>query len=156
GARVIAADVTPYRRDIATRLGADEVVDPSDSRALAAILDWTRGRGPDKALDCSGAVAAHRLCIDAVRRKGQVAFVGECSDDTPIRISQDMIRKGIALIGSWHYNRKDVEKVMQVVTAHSEKMDQLISHRFAINDVQAAWELQASGLCAKVMLEPWA
>jgi L-iditol 2-dehydrogenase len=156
GARVIAADVNLYRRDIATRLGADEVVDPSDSRALAAILDWTRGRGPDKAVDCSGAVAAHRLCIDAVRRKGQVAFVGECSDDTPIRISQDMIRKGIALIGSWHYNRKDVEKVMQVVTAHSEKMDQLISHRFAINDVQAAWELQASGLCAKVMLEPWA
>ena len=61
----------------------------------------------DKAIDCSGVVAAQRLCIDATRRRGQVTFVGECQDDLPIKISPDMIRKGLTLHGSWHYNLAD-------------------------------------------------
>jgi threonine dehydrogenase-like Zn-dependent dehydrogenase len=84
-----------------------------------------------------------------------VAFVGECSDETPIKISPDMIRKGIVLIGSWHYNLKDVPKLMQVVQKNGTKLDRLISHRFSLSQVQDAWTLQATGNCAKVLLKPW-
>jgi len=156
GARVIAVDSHPWRLEKARQLGADFIIDPTDNNALEEILDITEGIGVDAAVDCSGAVAAHRLCIDAVRRRGQVAFVGECGDETPLRISQDMIRKGIALHGSWHYNLRDVPKLMQVVRDHADKVDLLISHRFAIDDVERAWELQTTGECAKVILQPWA
>ena len=60
------------------------------------ILALTGGKGVDKAVDCSGVVAAHRLCIDSTRRRGAVAFVGESGADTPLRISPDMIRKGLS------------------------------------------------------------
>ncbi|HUV95639.1 MAG TPA: zinc-binding dehydrogenase [Anaerolineae bacterium] len=62
----------------------------------------TSGRGVDKSLDCSGVVAAERFCIDATRRKGQVAFVGECPDELKIRVSPDMIRKGLTMRGCWY------------------------------------------------------
>lgn len=156
GARVIAVDTNPWRRECVQQLGADEVLDPGQKGGLEKIVSMTEGLGVDKAVDCSGAVVAHRLCIDAVKRRGQVAFVGECSEDTPVKISPDLIRKGISLIGSWHYNLKDVPKLMQVVKTNAHKLDGLISHRFAMDDVQAAWELQASGKCAKVILQPWA
>ena len=56
-------------------------------------------------------VAAHRLCIDGtVPGKGSVTFVGESNADTPLRISPDMIRKGLTLIGSWHYNMKETPR----------------------------------------------
>jgi len=155
GARVIAVDSHPWRLEKARELGADFAIDPTDDNALAQILDITEGVGVDAAIDCSGAVPAHRLCIDAVRRRGQVAFVGECGDDTPLRISQDMIRKGIALHGSWHYNLRDLPKLMQTVRENSSKLDQLISHRFAIDEIQDAWDLQTTGECAKVILQPW-
>ena len=155
GARVIAADIHPWRREKARELGADEVIDPADDQALQRIMDLTDGVGVDAAVDCSGAVPAHRLCIDAVRRRGQVAFVGECGEDTPLRISRDMIRKGITLVGSWHYNLQDVPKLMQVVRANADKLDRLISHVFPLDDVQKAWELQTTGACAKVVLKPW-
>jgi len=155
GARVIAVDSHPWRLEKARELGADVVLDPTDEKALENIMDLTGGIGVDKAVDCSGAVPAHRLCIDAVRRRGQVAFVGECGDETPVRISQDMIRKGINLVGSWHFNLRDVPKLMQVVASSPEKLDALISHTFALSDVQKAWELQATGNCAKVLLKPW-
>jgi len=155
GARVIAVDTNPWRREKALELGADEVIDPTDEDALQQIRDLTNGAGVDAAVDCSGAVPAHRLCIDAVRRRGQVAFVGECGDETPLRISTDMIRKGITLVGSWHYNLKDVPRLMHVVRSNQDKLDKLITHTFSIDDVHKAWDLQTTGECAKVILKPW-
>ncbi len=156
GARVIGVDVNKYRAAKALELGAEAVIDPTAEDALAQILALTRdGRGVDKAVDCSGVVAAHRLCIDATRRKGMVAFVGECADDTPVKISQDMIRKGLRLIGSWHYNLADTPRMMAMISQVGEKIDQLITHRYAIDDIQSAWETQLSGQCGKVILQPW-
>ena len=114
GARVIGVDANKWRAQRALELGAEVVIDPSDEDALQQILALTKnGRGVDKAVDCSGVVAAHRLCIDATRRKGQIAFVGESNADTPLRISPDMIRKGLTLIGTWHYNMADTIKMME-------------------------------------------
>ena len=60
GARVIAVDSQPWRKDRAQALGADFVIDPSDKDALQQIVDLTDGIGVDAAVDCSGAVAARR------------------------------------------------------------------------------------------------
>ena len=155
GARVIGVESNPWRQEKARELGADEIVDPGDPDALERLLDLTDGLGVDKAVDCSGAVPAHRLCIDAVRRKGQVAFVGECSNETPVRISPDLIRKGVTLVGSWHYNLSDVPRLMQVVAEQAQDLDRLVSHGFPLDEVQKAWETQVTGACAKVILKPW-
>ena len=99
----------------ARRWARTVVIDPRDPGAAQQIKELTGGRGVDCSLDCSGTVAAQRLCIDATRRKGQVAFVGECSDELPIRVSPDMIRKGLTIIGSWHYNLSLFPQIMQVI-----------------------------------------
>jgi threonine dehydrogenase-like Zn-dependent dehydrogenase len=156
GAKVIAVDALPYRANLAMEMGASAVINPSDPDAVKQIKALTKnGAGPDKAIDCAGVVAAHRLCIDSVRRKGKVAFVGECSDDTPLRISPDMIRKGITLIGSWHYNINLFPKIMQVIQ-QSPLVPKLISHTFPLSDIQHAFEVSASPEHAKIILKPWA
>ena len=156
GARVIGVDSNAYRAAMARDLGAVAVVNPMDNDALQQVLDLSAdGRGVDKAVDCSGVVAAHRLCIDATRRRGKVAFVGECGDDTPLRISQDMIRKGLTLVGSWHFNMADTPRMMAMISELGAQLDKLITHRFAIDDIQRAWETQLSGQCGKVILQPW-
>jgi len=156
GARVIAVESNPFRAQLAQALGATAIVDPTDPDALARIRALTNGRGVDKAIDCSGVVAAHRLCIDAARRKGQVAFVGECSDATPLHISPDMIRKGLTLIGSWHYSMQDTPTIMALIGQVGTQLDKLITHRFPLTAVQEAWDLQLAGKSAKVLLQPWA
>ena len=157
GARVIGVDTNKYRAAKALELGATDVVDPTEPDALQRTLALTRhGRGVDHSIDCSGVVAAHRFCIDATRRKGTVSFVGESGQDTtPIRVSADMIRKGLSLHGSWHYNMADTPQILRVITANADKLDKIITHRFPLERVADAWELQASGQCAKVLLKPW-
>ncbi len=157
GATVIGVDTNEYRAAVALELGATAVIDPTDPKGLEETLELTRdGRGVDHSIDCSGVVAAHRFCIDATRRKGTVSFVGESRQETPIMVSSDMLRKGLSLHGSWHYNMADTPQIMRVIAANRDKLDRLITHRFPLDQVADAWELQATGQCGKVLLKPWA
>jgi len=154
GAKVIGVESNPYRIQVARELQIDAIVDPRDPEALDRIRELTGGAGPDLAVDCSGVPAAHRLCIDAVKRKGKVAFVGECHTETPIVVSRDLIRKGIQLIGSWHYNLNDFPLLMNVIR-RSPLTDSFVTHVFPMSKIQEALETSVSQQCAKIMLKPW-
>jgi L-iditol 2-dehydrogenase len=154
GARAIGVERQPYRATLAKELGAATVLNPDDEDVLDQIRHLTDGLGVDKAVDCSGAPEAQRLLIDATRRKGHVAFVGEAGD-LNIRVSDDMIRKGLTLHGAWHYNLGDVPRLMQVVRDSTQLLDRMITHTFPLSEMQAAWELQLTGNCGKVILKPW-
>ena len=152
GARVIAVEPNTYRRALAATLGAALVIDPGGGDAAAEILEFTGGRGADKAVDCSGARAGRRLLIDTARRKGQVAFVGE-GGELAVDVSDDLIRKGLTLHGSWHYNLNDVPRMMGLIAEQEDKIDELITHCFPLSRVQEAWELQLTGNCGKIILK---
>jgi L-iditol 2-dehydrogenase len=155
GARVIAVEGQPYRAALAKTLGAAAVVDPADPDVLKRILDLTGGLGVDAAVDCSGVPAAQRLMLDAVRRRGRAAFVGESWDPLAVMVSDDFIRKGLTLHGSWHYNLADTPRLMEIIRAEAARLDLLITHRFPMGKVQEAWERQVTGNCGKVVLDPW-
>lgn len=154
GARAIAVESHPWRAALALELGATAAIDPADPGAARRIRELTGGKGADKAIDCSGVAAAQRLLIDSARRKGQIAFVGEGAE-LSIQISRDMLRKGLTLIGSWHYNRADVPLLMRLIRQQAALLDKQITHLFPMREVQKAWELQATGECGKVILKPW-
>ena len=44
---------------------------------------------------------------------------------------------------------------MKVMVASADKLDRLITHTFPMSRVQEAWELQVTGDCGKVVLDPW-
>ena len=67
-----------------------------------------------------------------------------------------MLRKGIDLKGSWHYNMKGALAIMGVIARNREKLDRFITHQYPIDEIQRAWETQVSGECAKVVIQPWA
>ena len=155
GAEVIAVESHPYRKAMAAELGAAHVIDPGDEHAGERIRALTGGIGVDKAVDCSGSPAAHRFCIDALRRRGSLAFVGESGADTRLVVSDDMIRKGIDLMGSWHYNMKGAHDIMGIIARNGKKLDRFITHVYPMDDIKRAWEKQVSGECAKVVVRPW-
>lgn len=154
GARVIAVESQPYRAKLASTLGARAVINPNDPDALKQIRALTGGLGVDKAIDCTGVAAAQMLLIESSRRRGEVAFIGEGGDLT-LHVSNHLIRKGLTLQGSWHWNLRDTPRLWQVINQHSGAIDKLMTHRFALSQVRDAWELQLTGNCGKVLLYPW-
>ena len=152
-ARVIGVEPGPWRKERALQMGAEAVFDPNEPDLIDKILAMTDGKGVTCAVDCSGKVQSERLCIDATRRRGRVAFVGESGEQLPIRVSPDLIRKGLTVVGSWLYNRGDYAKVMQVIQ-QSPLIDLLVSHELPMSQIQAGFELLASGQSAKIVVDP--
>ncbi len=151
GARVIAVESNPYRAQLAIELGAEIVLDPNSRDALEQIKALTGGRGVDKSIDCTAVPSAQKFAIEATRRRGKVAFVGWGG-----RIDVDnMVPGGLTLMGVWHWNMHDTPRMWQLIRANTDKLQRLITHRFGMSRVKEAFELQLSGQCGKVLLDPW-
>lgn len=154
GARVIGVTKNEYRSNLAIELGASEIINPDDADAVDQIKELTGGLGVDASIECAGTESAQQLCVDAARRNGHVAFVGE-SGNMQLHVSDQLIRNGLTLHGVWHYNLNDIPKLFQIVEECSGLMDKMITHKFPINKVKEAWELQTTRECGKVLLYPW-
>ena len=151
GARVIAVETHPFRSELAKKLGAEAVVNPTDKDAVEQVMALTDGLGADKALDTSGTAPAKTFLMDAVRSKGHVAFVGwqgqiDCST---------IIRKGLTVHGAWHWNRGDASRILKAVEGSKKLLDIQITNTFPMKDVKKAWDLQLTGNCGKIILHPW-
>lgn len=155
GARVIALDTIAFRRNLALEIGADIVLDPADPEIRQKILA-AKGKDPlRKAIEASGNPQAQRLCLDMAEPCGFVAFIGENSNQIPIGPSDDFIRKGLTLFGSWHLNLNDREDIYAILR-HSPTIEKLISETYPLREAQKAFEHFMQADTCKVLLKPWA
>jgi 2-desacetyl-2-hydroxyethyl bacteriochlorophyllide A dehydrogenase len=76
---IVAADLSPTRRDLAARLGADVVVDP---RSEPAIDAWrsTGGRGPAVVFEAVGVPGMLRATMRALPSRSELVVVGLCME----------------------------------------------------------------------------
>jgi L-iditol 2-dehydrogenase len=151
GARVIGVVRTPYRADLAKRLGCDIVVGP-DQRAVREATD---GRGADHVLECSGQPRYQRLAIDSVARLGSVAFLAE-PGRIDLRVDEDLVQRGVSLLGTLDINRNDARRLLEVIRSLPGRLDTYITHRLPLSRIGAAFEAQAMYQTGKVLLRPWA
>lgn len=140
GARVIALDTNAERRELATGFGAEVIIDPSADDPVAALKDLTHGRGVDLAIDCSGAEPARLAAIRSTRTWGTVCFVGEGGDLT-VDVSRDIMRKQLTLFGSWTFSSVTQAECARFVADRGIKVDDLFSHRFTLEEAEAAYAL---------------
>jgi NADPH:quinone reductase len=71
GARVAATVGTPEKAAFVRSLGAEEAILYKEQDFVAAVMDWTQGRGADIVLDCVGG-ETFRRSIDAVAHYGDL------------------------------------------------------------------------------------
>lgn len=153
GARVIGISRNSYRRSLATDLGAEITFDPSASDVPEKILKLTNGKGVDMGIECTGENIHQQLAFTTVKRKGQIAFIGESSSFT-FNVSRDLLRKGLTLHGIWHWNLNHADEMIALIRNSKEKIHKLITHTFPLEKVEDAFRLQLSGQCGKVILRP--
>ncbi len=140
GARVIAVDVLDSRLEMAREFGADEVINSSEEDPVERLRAMTRGIGVDVAIDCSGAPPAQNAALDAARKMGSVAFVGE-SFATEINPSDQMIRKLLHVIGAWYFPLGEFEEIARFVVDNGVPVEKMITHRFSLDDAPTAFRM---------------
>jgi threonine dehydrogenase-like Zn-dependent dehydrogenase len=136
GARVIVSELGPYRRELALRLGADIVVDPSHENVVQRIWGET-GDGADLCVDCSEAAQTLNDALDAARVWGRVAMVGEKAT-VPVHPSDQAIRKELSIAGSWYFNPPEFFEMLGYYR-RGLPLSQIITHRYGLADAPEAY-----------------
>lgn len=140
GAKVIALDIGPTRLARAQEFGAEHGIDPSSDDPVEAIKELTGGAGADLALECSGAAEARVAAVRSVRTWGRACYVGEGGEVT-LEVSKDVIRRQLTLIGSWTFSKHGQADCARFVVENDIDVERLFTHRFKLEDAEAAYQL---------------
>ncbi len=140
GARVIAIDLSSERLALASQIGAHDLIDGTDTDALEAVLELTAGRGTEKTLDCTGAAPARVQAVRSTRTWGTCCFVGE-GGTVELDVSPDILRRQLTIIGSWTFSSVGQADCARHVADEGIDLEQLFTHRFALEQAHEAYEL---------------
>ncbi|MBS1115710.1 MAG: Alcohol dehydrogenase GroES domain protein [candidate division NC10 bacterium] len=147
--RIIGSDVVPERLDLATRLGLCDVVLPAGPENVGQVRELTNGHGVERAIDCSANDTARATAIRATRKWGQIVLLGE-GGRVEFNPSPDIIHDQKTIHGSWVTSTWLMEELVERLVRWNLHPADLVTHRFALDAVGAAYELMSSGRCGKV------
>ena len=152
GARhVVVTDINPHRLALAKKLGAELAVNVNEQSLTDVMLELGMTEGFDVAMEMSGAPAALDDIIKHMIHGGKIALLGIFPSNASIDWNA-VIFKSIEMRGI--YGRKIFETWYKMVSMVQSGVDvmPIITHRFAADDFQQAFDVVESGKSGKVIL----
>ncbi len=153
GAHVIGVDVRQERLDFGLRFGCSEVVDSGKTDAAKPILDITKGKGADSAIDASG-----YALMDALRslRKdgGRLCVVGMGKDRQSVPDFNTSLIFDRRVTGSSLFPVQSIQELINLLVLNKTHIDQIVDTQFRLEEAQKAHERFDTYRSAKIGLTP--
>lgn len=143
---IIAVDSVPARMEMARRMGADHVVDFSRDDPVAEIMRLTGGRGVDVAIEALGRQATFEGAMRVLRPGGTLSSLGVYSEDLHIPLDAFLAGLGDHTIRTTLCpgGKERMRRLMDVIASGRVDTRPLVTHRFALDDIEAAYDLFAN------------
>ena len=156
GARTIISQRSATRREMAARFQPDLVIDPQEQDLVAAVRAFTEGRGADIAICANGVAATQAEAVQAVRKGGRVVLFGGLPKADPMtHLDGNRIHYGeIEVHGAFSYHPTMHALALEVLARGQVPAELLITDRFPLSQVGAAFEAASAGAALKVLVLP--
>jgi threonine dehydrogenase-like Zn-dependent dehydrogenase len=151
---VVAADFSPARRALATRMGAHVVVDPAVERPIDA-LGAAAGARPVVIFECVGIPGLLHELMRAAPREARLVVAGVCMEDDRIRPMLG-INKELSLQFVLGYTPEEFAATLGDIAEGRLDVAPLVTGRVGVNEVPDAFRtLARPDAHAKIVVEPW-
>ena len=155
GIKTIVAGTSddPLRLAAAQQYGAARTVKVDQEDLAAAIAEETGGAGVDLAIECAGAEASVQNCLKALRPLGHYVQVGHFGKD--LRLPWDLVAfRQLQINGSVGYTRSTWAQTVRILAQGNLKVQDIITHRFSLEEWQTGFDLSENKQAVKVLLYP--
>ena len=158
--RVIAVDINPAKTGLALKFGATHVVDASQADPVEAVKELAGGYGVDYALDTAGLPATEQQAYRMVAEGGTFLVVGIPRPGTRFDVDvlgdlMDLGRRGVAIrpvyMGSTNV-KVDIGLYAELYLQGRFNLDDLVSGRVALGELDKGFELLRSGTVARAVI----
>ena len=152
---IYAVEPSGYRRELAARMGATQVMDPLGSDVVSQIREFTQDVGVDVVLEMSGNAAAIRDGFRIARKGARVSLLGLPPQPLELDLANDIVLRGLTVQGiagrrmyaTWF-------QTSNLVNSGLVDPALVITHRFPLEDFREAFAVIKEGACGKVVLNP--
>jgi L-iditol 2-dehydrogenase len=153
GARLFATDLgsRPHRLEAARALGA-QVFAADETREGRAIYA-AAGGGVDAAIETAGDDEAVDAAAEAARPGARVVLVGIPSTERTTFVAGTARRKGLLLVLARRMGHV-YPRAVRLAASGQVDLRSMVTHRFALSDVTAAFEAAERRVGHKVLVEP--
>ena len=140
---VIGVDRLAGRLQIASKLGADHVVDASRDDPVDEIMRLTGGRGVDVAIEALGTQATFEAALRVLRPGGTLSSLGVYSTDLTIPLGAFAAGLGDHRIITTLCpgGKERMRRLMAVIESGRVDLGAMVTHRFKLDDIEAAYDL---------------
>lgn len=156
-ARIIGIDLNDSKAALARQFGMTDFINPSEvENVVDHIVDLTGG-GVDYSFECIGKVEVMRQALECCHKGwGQsciigVAGAGQEISTRPFQLVTGRSWRGTAFGGA--RGRTDVPRIVDWYMEGKIKIDELITHKMALDDINTAFDLMHSGQSIRSVVE---
>lgn len=156
--KIVGVDLNPARKDIAEKFGMTHFVNPTEveSDLVAYLVDLTNG-GADHSFECIGNTDVMRQALECCHKGwGEstivgVAGAGQEISTRPFQLVTGRVWRGTAFGGA--KGRTDVPKIVDWYMDGKINIDDLITHKLALEDINDGFDLMHKGESIRAVVE---
>ncbi len=137
-AAVLMIDLDDNRLRVAQRFGATTVINSGDGQAVARVLESTGGTGVDVAIEAVGTPATFDICQSILAPGGRLANVGV--HGKPVQLHVEKLWDRNITLTTRLVDTVTTPMLLKVVRSGQLQPSQLVTHRFALNEVMKAYD----------------
>lgn len=152
---VICADLQPARLKLGAELGATSAIDPSKEDVREHVMAATGGRGADVVITACSVAAVQEQALGLLAPLGRLClFGGLPKDGSHVRFDTNLIHyRQLVVTGVTGGAPRDFRTALAMVAAGRVPIDRVVSHRFPMSDLAAAYEAAMGADAMKVVVE---
>ncbi len=155
--RIIAIDMVESKLDLARVFGATDVIDASTTDVVEAVKGLTKHRGADVGFEVIGLKPTIEQTLTLVRRGGEVVLVGIPKMDVTLELSASLgfVLAAKTVTGCWYGScdvQRDVPRILDWYRDGRLKLDELISRRIGLPEVNHAFRAMERGEVARSVI----
>jgi S-(hydroxymethyl)glutathione dehydrogenase/alcohol dehydrogenase len=152
--RIIAIDRVASKRDMAMAMGATDFIDASTTDAVEAVVEMTKG-GVPYSFEAIGLKATVEQAFAMLRRGGVATMVGAPPLGTRIELDSMHLFYERRLQGSMMGSSRfpiDTPRYIDLYMQGRLKLDELISGRIRLQDINAGFEDMKTGMVSRSVI----
>ena len=153
--RIIAVDTNPVKLQLATKLGATDLVNPKDGDPVQRIKDLTKG-GVHHAIECLGTKVTAEQSFQMLAIGGTATIVGMVPFGQKIELHGfDFLRERKIQGSSMGSNRfrVDMPRLMEFYRQRKLHLDDSISDRIKLSDINEGFAAMKAGKVVRSVIQ---
>jgi len=153
-AMVVLSEPVHARCKTALTLGADACINPAESTPHLELQRLTGNEGADIVIECAGNTVAARQAFDCAAKGATVLLFSVPATDSTFALPLfDMFKKELTIKGSF-VNPDTHSRAVAMLNSGKIKTAPLITHRYNLEKLEEAIEMQMSTDSIKVLIKP--